>query len=79
MALWGSQMVQRWSDMGCAACRRQWESGSFPPKLDTSIQRHGHLHLCEVCGTYWEQCERFAEAISDTDARRWYPKAFESA
>ena len=51
-------------------------SGGFPPMLATSLERHGHLHRCPACGTYWEQEERFAAVIDETQARAAYPEAF---
>jgi len=64
-----------WHDKGCEVCRNQWEIGKHPPQIATNIARHAHLHRCNICGTFWEQNERFAEPISVSQARKLYPEA----
>jgi hypothetical protein len=63
-----------WHDKGCEICRRQWENGDQPPRVATSIKRHAHLHRCGICGTLWEQGERFAEPITEDQALKFYPE-----
>lgn len=57
-------------------CRRQWEEGSPPPELAVSQERRATLYRCDVCGTFWEQFERYADVVSSEDARRYYQEAF---
>jgi hypothetical protein len=65
-----------WEERGCEVCRRQWETGDQPPQISVNVERHAYLHLCGVCGTYWEQNERWAEPIKESQARSFYPQAF---
>lgn len=65
--------MDSWFSKGCPVCRRRWEVGDPPPLVATSIARHAMLHRCDVCGTLWEQNERFPDVIDPADARRWYP------
>ena len=69
-------MTLPWHEKGCAVCRRQWETGHPPPGIAISYKRHSHLHRCDVCGTYWEQTERYADIISQSEARKLYSEAF---
>jgi hypothetical protein len=69
-------LMLSWQEKGCEICRRQWETGEQPPEIAINIERHAHLHKCNVCGTYWEQVERFAEPIEESQARKFFPDAF---
>ncbi len=69
-------MTAAWESKGCESCRRQWESGERPPELAINFALHSRLHRCPVCGTFWEQHERFADTIEEQEARRLYPDAF---
>ena len=62
-----------WKEKGCPVCRSQWESGSPPPQIAVNITLHISLHLCEVCGAYWEQAERYATTITVEQARAMFP------
>lgn len=66
-------VMTSWSNKGCSVCRRQWETGEQPTRLGISFARHAYLHQCDVCGSYWEQYERYADVISIEDARNFYP------
>ena len=67
-----------WQDKGCDVCRHQWEAGVQPPNIAINIARHADLHRCDACGTYWEQVERFAAPIAESEARTFYPEIFTS-
>lgn len=69
-------MDKVWESKGCAACRKLWESGERPPELAVNFVLHSRLHRCAVCGTFWEQHERFADTIEEQEARILYPDAF---
>lgn len=71
-------MGDNWSRKGCVVCRGLWESGGHPPELAVSDALHSRLHRCDVCGTYWEQLERYADVIQEDEAKRLYPEAFTS-
>ena len=64
-----------WSSKGCEVCRGLWESGRRPPELAVNHRLHSRLHRCDACGTFWEQFERNADVISESEARRIYPDA----
>jgi len=63
-----------WESKGCPICRRMWEIGEQPHRLGISLARQTYLHQCEVCGTYWEQHERYADTISSDEAKYFYPE-----
>lgn len=69
-------MTTDWEAKGCEACRKLWESGQRPPELAVNVSLHSRLHRCAVCGTFWEQNERFADTIEEQEARGLYPDAF---
>lgn len=69
-------MTTAWETKGCEACRRLWESGERPPELAINFALHSRLHQCAVCGTFWEQHERFADTIEEQEARTLYPDVF---
>jgi hypothetical protein len=69
-------MLINWKNKGCEVCRRLWESGGQPRLVVVSTELHSKLHRCDVCGTFWEQLERFADVIEESDARKLYPNAF---
>ena len=68
-------MTLPWQEYGCAVCRRQWEIGDPPPEIAVNIRMHSSLHRCDVCGTLWEQTERYAAPISQSKASELYPDA----
>lgn len=70
-------VMGHWEDKGCAFCRRLWETGIQPSRLGISLTRNTYLHRCNVCRTYWEQYERYADVISNEDARNFYPEFVE--
>lgn len=61
-----------WKSKGCGICRQQWESGHHPPELAVNLALHSRLHRCAVCGTFWEQNERFADVIQESEAKKLY-------
>ena len=65
--------MSSWEDKGCFVCRRKWETGEPPNRLGINLARNAYLHWCDVCGTYWEQYERYADTISVEDAAIYYP------
>lgn len=65
-----------WKSKGCEVCRSLWESGRHPRELAVSYALHSRLHHCDVCGTYWEQLERYADVIDEGEARKLYPDTF---
>jgi len=60
-------------DEGCDVCRLLWASGRRPPELAMSITLHTRLYRCEVCGSYWEENERYANVIPENTVRADYP------
>jgi hypothetical protein len=64
--------MNSWKTKGCPVCRQLWESGRFPPEIGVNIENHSSLHRCIECGTYWEQYERYADVITEPDARSRY-------
>jgi hypothetical protein len=72
-------MAVEWKDKGCSVCRGLWESGKHPPELAVNYDLHTRLHRCSECGTYWEQLERYADVISESEARKQFPDAFSEA
>lgn len=69
-------IMTNWNEQGCMHCRQQWMEGSPPPELAVNLELHARLHRCIVCGAYWEQNERYANVISEVEARQSYPAAF---
>jgi hypothetical protein len=69
-------MVTEWKKKGCDVCRNLWETGKRPPELAVSDVLHSRIHRCSSCGAFWEQLERYADVISEEEARRLYPEAF---
>jgi hypothetical protein len=69
-------MGTAWKEKGCEVCRALWEAGRTPPELAINLELHSRLHRCTVCGTFWEQLERYADVIKEDEARRLYPDAF---
>jgi len=64
--------ISSWDLKGCPACRDLWLTGRQPPKLAVNDERHSYLHRCDDCGTYWEQFERYADILSEDEARDIY-------
>jgi hypothetical protein len=69
-------MTLPWLEKGCPVCRHQWEIGEPPPEVGVNVELHSTLHKCSVCGTYWEQTERYADVIAKSKAKKLYPEAF---
>ena len=69
-------MANEWIHKGCEVCRGLWESGRRPPQIAVSHELHSRLHRCDTCGTFWEQHERYADVITEIEARRLYPDGF---
>jgi len=61
-------------EQGCPVCREQWLTGSRPAFLALSIELHTRLFRCEVCGSYWEELERYAVQVSPSEARLHFPE-----
>lgn len=64
--------MKEFNEKGCEVCRQRWLSGDFPREVAISLERHAHLHLCDECGTFWEQFERFPDVIKIEDVRKYY-------
>jgi hypothetical protein len=62
-----------WKEMGCVVCRQQWMSGERPEELAVSIGLHTRLYQCSVCGSYWEENERYANVIIPARVLSDYP------
>jgi hypothetical protein len=64
----------------CEACTIGANSGTWPPPRRIAVYKEGwyFLHLCDICGTYWEFRVREAHPISEAEARRRYPDAFDA-
>ena len=61
-----------WSKQGCPACRAVWErsgKAGVLSLLGVSPELHARLLRCEACGAYWEELERYAQHIPDTEAK----------
>lgn len=61
------------NDPGCDVCRQLWASGGRPQELLVSVIMHTRLYCCEVCGSYWEENERYANVIPESTVRADYP------
>ncbi len=64
--------MTEWESKGCAVCRQLWVTGQMPPELDVNLAEHASLHRCLACGTYWEQRERYADVVSEDEAKQRY-------
>ena len=64
-----------WLEKGCAICRQKWQSGSPPPEIAVNIALHASLHRCDVCGSFWEEAERYATTIILETAKTMFPDA----
>jgi hypothetical protein len=63
---------------GCEECRQRVYSGTWPPPERIGVSEDGpaFLHLCKVCGTYWQFDLRMAYPISEDLAREAFPDVF---
>jgi len=63
---------------GCERCREGAYGGTWPPPARIAVNPEGpaFLHRCEICGTYWDFDLRFADPITEMQARNLYPAAF---
>lgn len=69
-------MSKPWEQQGCPVCRGLWASGGRPPELAINLDLHLRLHRCASCETYWEQHERFAQAVDVDTAESHFPAEF---
>ncbi len=69
-------MIKEWDKKGCSVCRKLWEIGQTPPMLAESIENHTRLYKCDICQTFWEEYERYADEISEESAKQRYPDSF---
>jgi uncharacterized Zn finger protein len=60
--------------LGCDECRRGAYSGTWPPPKQIATREDGpsFLHRCEKCGTFWDFTIRFANPITEAEAKRLY-------
>jgi hypothetical protein len=65
---------------GCDVCRQGAYRGSLtePRRIAADPDGPIFLHRCEACGTYWEYDLRAARPISDEEAAKTFPQAFET-
>lgn len=63
---------------GCDKCRMGFLSSEMPPPTKLAHYRGGPLILyrCDVCGTYWEEDPHHPVAITEAEARKKFPHAF---
>jgi hypothetical protein len=66
-----------WKEKGCAVCRQQWMAGQRPEQLTINIELHTRLYRCSVCGSYWEENERYADVITEATVLSDYPGLIE--
>lgn len=64
--------MREWESKGCAECRFAWESGKPLPKLGAHPTEPTILYWCPACGAYWEESLRYADVISEEEARQRY-------
>lgn len=64
--------------LGCEECRRGAYGASWPPPQRIAVREDGptFLHRCEKCGTYWDFDLRFANPITEAEAKKRYPSLF---
>lgn len=72
----GAEIMNNQNDKGCDICKNGWYAGKPPLEIGQNDERWATLHLCEVCGTYWEAHLRNAVIISKDDAMKYYPATF---
>jgi hypothetical protein len=58
-----------WGNKGCSVCQT-------PAMLAESIEHHARLYRCDVCGTLWEEYERYADVVTEEEVRTRYPLIF---
>jgi hypothetical protein len=63
---------------GCTHCRAGAQNASWPPPQRVAVTGDGptYLHLCRLCGTFWQFDLRLAKPISVEKARQLYPAHF---
>lgn len=66
-----------WEEKGCEVCRQQWRAGERPMQLAVNIELHTRLYRCSICGTYWEENERYADVIPEVAVLSDYPGAIQ--
>jgi hypothetical protein len=64
-------------DQGCAVCREHWLSGSRPRYLAIDVELHTRLFRCDICGSYWEELERYAVEVTESEVQH-FPGEFRS-
>ncbi len=64
--------------IGCPYCQAGAQNASWPPPRRVAVNGDGptYLHLCSICGTFWQFDLRFAKPISVEKARQFYPAHF---
>lgn len=70
-----SQPVIPWEQQGCAACRAAWSTATREPLrlLGINLEMRTRVHRCDVCLAYWEETERFARHVPDSEAALLQP------
>ena len=66
-----------WTEKVCIVCRQQWLSGKRPEKLAVNIELHTRLYRCTICGSYWEENERYADVVTQAAVLSDYPGVIE--
>ena len=66
-----------WRNKGFTVCRQLWESGGRPTQLALNLELHTRLYRCSVCGSYWEENERYADVVPENTVRTDYPGVIE--
>lgn len=61
---------------GCAECRYFWAGRQPPPRIGVSLGLHASLFRCPVCGTFWEEYERYASPVTEAQAQGHFPEVF---
>jgi hypothetical protein len=71
--------ITPWEQQGCAACRAAWNTADRVPLrlLGTNVEMHAHIHQCTLCGSFWEEAERYAHQVPEAEARRLLKGAVE--
>ena len=69
-----NRKMTEWKDKGCKVCREWWSIGSLPKSISQNSERRSVLYLCEDCGSYWEEFERYADIIDGKDISMYYER-----
>lgn len=62
---------------GCKACRDSWAGfgGYDLPLIDENIEEHTRLKQCKACGTFWQEDERYPNALTAEEAKAYRARA----